>query len=528
MFRNIYRMEEFSLAKVADFRISDFPERLAEAQNYVKQYFVPLNTGNHAVYVNRKFEVMEQSVVKSTYFNRMPDELSKWYFKKYLDLRSITYELNKPLTFGNKLNLCPPMKHSFSLGLCPSETPTTSGIVGLQAYESFDNSIKQKVDIMMNYVFEILANKNQEQYEYILNWISNMLKGNKNNSCLYLRGPQGIGKSTLFCFIRDYVIGKDLCLETGSSPIKSNFNGILAGKLLVVLEELETFSTNEWIAISSRLKRYITSNTMTVENKNVNSYDAPNLNNYVILSNNDAIKDDDGRRYFILDLATHRQKDKKFWDAIYKGCFNDEVGKAFYCKMLELTTDGFYPQDMPLTQSKKDAFVKRLEHQEEFIKTKYVLQQKDINCGVQDLYDEYKTFCSTNSYKTLGKVIFGRKLEEIGIKYYKTGGVNKYKIPYQKLKEIADDKHWIHELDDECDCVDDEIEQNDDDLALIYKNQVIEKDNEIKKLKEELEKLKQMLIIQQPEEKKDEQDDVEEVVNKGLNFEELDFILQNI
>lgn len=486
---------EFSLAKVVEYRVNDFPERFTEAKNYISQYFVPLITGNHAVNINGKFEVMEQAVVKATYFNRMPEVISKWYFTKNLDLRNITYELNKPLTFENKLNLCPPMKHQY------------------MTYDSFDDKIKEKVDVMLNFIFEILANKNQEQYDYLLKWISNMLKGNKNNSCLYLRGPQGIGKSTLFCFIRDYVIGKNLCLETGSGPIKSNFNGILAGKLLVVLEELETFNISEWMAVSSRLKRYITSNTITIENKNVNSYDAPNLNNYVIVSNNDAIKDDDGRRYFILDLATHRQKDKKFWDPIYKDCFNDEVGKAFYSKMLEINTDGFYAQEMPLTESKKDALVKRLEHQEEFIKVKYVLAKRDINCGVQELYDEYKSFCIDGSYKALGKVNFGRKLEELGIKYYKTGGVNKYKVSLQILQKLANEKHWIHEMDDEH-FENDKLDECEDDLALIYKNQVAEKENEIIQLKKELEKLKAII------EEKEKQ--------KGLNSDELDFILQNV
>ena len=66
-------------------------------------------------------------------------------------------------------------------------------------------------------------------------------------------------------FLKKFVIGLDLLLETGSEPLKSHFNGILAGKLLVVFEELENFSVNEWTAISSRLKRYITSSTYTIE-----------------------------------------------------------------------------------------------------------------------------------------------------------------------------------------------------------------------------------------------------------------------
>ena len=65
----------------------------------------------------------------------------------------------------------------------------------------------------------------------------------------------------------DYVLGNDLCIETGSGPIKSNFNSILGGKLLVVFEEIETFSQSEWSAVDCRLKRQITSNKITLEKK---------------------------------------------------------------------------------------------------------------------------------------------------------------------------------------------------------------------------------------------------------------------
>ena len=68
------------------------------------------------------------------------------------------------------------------------------------------------------------------------------------------RGEQGIGKSTLFQFIREHILGK-LFLECDSEPIRSRFNDILGGKLLVAFEELPTFSTSDWMAVSSKLKK---------------------------------------------------------------------------------------------------------------------------------------------------------------------------------------------------------------------------------------------------------------------------------
>ena len=67
-----------------------------------------------------------------------------------------------------------------------------------------------------------------------------MANGYKNRAILYLRGGQGIGKSTLFEFVEKFVVGLDLAFKSGSQPLISPFNAILGGKLFIYFEELET------------------------------------------------------------------------------------------------------------------------------------------------------------------------------------------------------------------------------------------------------------------------------------------------
>jgi hypothetical protein len=138
--------------------------------------------------------------------------------------------------------------------------------------------------------------------------------------------------------LRNFVVGQKLCLETGSEPRKSRFNEILAGKLFVLFEEMETASVNDWMSINSRLKRYITSNVMTIEKKGVDSYTVENLNNNIINTNHEALRDEDGRRIFPLDLNSKYIKNTTYWNNIYSKCFNDEVGHAFYCFLVEIDT----------------------------------------------------------------------------------------------------------------------------------------------------------------------------------------------
>ena len=420
-----------------------------QVKAYVSQYFVPLVDGNHAVFINGKYTIMDQTAITKTYFNRMASQksdddddrvfnISKWYFTGYKNLCTITYELNKDILSEGKLNLCPQMKHSY------------------QPFKDFDEKTQKRVNVMLNYIQEVLASGHKDQFEYILKWFAYMVKGFKNTSILYLRGGQGIGKSTLFEFVRDYVVGTDLSLESGSEPIVSRFIAILGGKSFVYFEELETFNVSQWMAVSSRLKRFATSNTIILEDKNMKAYTSNNMNNYAVLSNNDAIKDDEGRRYFILDISTHRkvikgskseQDNMKFWTNVHK-CFNDQVGHAFFCYLMEINTDKFNSQDFPMTQSKLDSFAKRLESHEVFLKNNYVLRKGDIKCIAGELHEEYESYCKANGSKSISKIEFNKKLKELGIEPYKSNSTNKFKVSSERLQEIAAERHWIHSTDD--------------------------------------------------------------------------------
>ena len=422
-----------------------------QVKAYITQYFVPLVDGSHAVFVNGKYTIMDQCTVTKTYFNRMvveqpreeeedviPFNIGKWYFTKYTNLCTIVYELNREVLTDGKLNLCPGMKHEY------------------KPYKDFDEKTHKRLNYMLNYILEVLASGHKDQYEYILKWFAYMVKGFKNRAILYLRGGQGHGKSSLFEFVEKFVVGQDLALQSGSEPIVSRFNGILAGKAFVYFEELETFNVAQWMAVSSRLKRYSTSDTIIIEDKNTKAYTTNNMNNYAVLSNNDAIKDDDGRRYFILDIATHRQKiigsksfdeNKKYWDNVHK-CDNDICGHAFYCYLMEIDTNNFNSEEFPITQSKLDSFAKRLESHEVFLKNNYVMRRGDIKCTVGELYDEYVSYCKGNDCKPMTKIDLNKKLSDIGIKSYKSNSTNKFKVSSETLQEIAKERHWVHSTDD--------------------------------------------------------------------------------
>jgi hypothetical protein len=124
--------------------------------------------------------------------------------------------MNKPFIFGKFINTCPSLMHE------------------VKAYNEYSEEVKSKVDLMLNFLKEIWASDNEPQYQFIIKWLAKMARGEKNQSVLYLKSEQGIGKSTFTDFLRKHVIGPKLCIQSGSQPLISQFNKILFCKLLVI------------------------------------------------------------------------------------------------------------------------------------------------------------------------------------------------------------------------------------------------------------------------------------------------------
>lgn len=82
-------MENFDLDHIRELSLSN-------AKNYLTQYFIPLTDGNHAFYIDGKYEIRGNEEV-SPFFKRMNKELNKFYFNEYTQLKTVKYKLNEQL-----------------------------------------------------------------------------------------------------------------------------------------------------------------------------------------------------------------------------------------------------------------------------------------------------------------------------------------------------------------------------------------------------------------------------------------------
>lgn len=448
----------------------------ALTQAYIKKYFYPTYDGNHYLWDGKKFVCNTEEVIKKVYFNRLNENISRWYFKTNTKLYHVINDVNKPLLLDDSINLCPGFKFKVP-----------------KKFNSFSKETREAVELFLSYMKEVLADNDDTSHIYIMKWTANMCRGNKNSTCLYFKSPEGCGKSTFTDFLIEFVLGPliTLVLNNADVLITPN-NSCLLGMLLVIFEELPTFNDAQWSVSSGKLKHMITGKTLPFRDLYIKQFISDNSNNYVLNTNVDALKHSNGRRIYICKVSTKRQGDHKYFQKLHEVCFNAEVGEAFFSYLFELDIEGFEAQkDMPESDKKLDAIVKLLPNTYEFLKMTYIKNKRGLQGKLSDVYDEYKEYCNLNELKhVLGKIDFNSRLKEVGIESYLSKGINKFKISYEELCVICKKNNWIHQLDE---IFMGKVETKENEPIKIDKSIQLECEN--KKLKDELDELKQQMKL---------------------------------
>jgi hypothetical protein len=322
---------------------------------------------------------------------------------------------------------------------------------------------------MLKFFKEVWCNDNDEQHNYLLQWFSNTLKGNKNQAIIYAKAIEGIGKSTFIDFFVQYVLGKEFYAKGDKECIVSSFNMSLMGKLFVVFEDLPVMNKNEWNMCDSKLKDMATGTEMAFADKNVKRVQAANINNYVIITNHKAIKRPDGRRYYVVDLNTKYCNNHKYFANLRETCFNEKVGYAFYNYLMEMDTDDFNSLVMPDTQAKLDMVADLLSPIEKFLKQEFLLPSRDIKLKIKELYSRYEKYCDDNDLRAETPAEFRSGMKQYEFDFKTISGYNCYRITVDQLKTVATKRKWLHDLDKDFADEDDEpldVDNEDNDKAV--------------------------------------------------------------
>ncbi|RIA82361.1 hypothetical protein C1645_835483 [Glomus cerebriforme] len=185
--------------------------------------------------------------------------------------------------------------------------------------------------------------------------------------------------------------------------------------------------STDWITFANRLKDFVDSDTLMIEEKYRISYSVTNITNLIISSNNSKTirLDKDDRRYFIPDISEKYVKNGIGMDYYYvlldEAIKNSEVGKAFYSYALEYAklNPNFNERKIPMTETKLMMVNRNNNKVHEFIKKKFVrYHNEELDMSSSSLYNEFKNWYQeyVNSKKKPSTVQeFTRSLKSLGL-----------------------------------------------------------------------------------------------------------------
>jgi hypothetical protein len=480
--KNLTEIKNFSTTNLYEIYNSEetipegklFKKDLKNCKVYILETIFPLLDGDNICYfADNKLEITSLATFNTMILNRFPcKELKEWfktspeiiYFKLHSAKSDVVSDYEKKILYN-----CPTIKAAY------------------KPYDGFDVKTKKQCEMMMNHIKNINCGGDNTQYEYLLKIIKRMCLAEKNNVAVLIKSyEQGSGKSTFLKFLEQYVIGEHSTCVGTSKMVTSGFNYPMFNKILIKFEELPCFTREQFKGISGNFKTWITEDFINYEDKGKSSFNSYNCHTMVVISNDDCIDDDNGRRWYILDQSTNyfidTEAKMKYFNKLYSECFNQDVGNCFYSYLIEnviIPKNWDASSNMPLTKNKKVSLSQKLAKPFVFLKENYLLKEKDINMKMKDLHKEY---IDTNLYYKMNVETFNKHITESVLKSYiiESGGYKKLKIKHTDLKIIYEKNNWISDFDE---YEKDELQKETDE----------HNETEIKTLKQEIERLNKMI-----------------------------------
>tara|TARA_R100001594_G_scaffold150642_1_gene213023 strand:- start:189 stop:2423 length:2235 start_codon:yes stop_codon:yes gene_type:complete len=363
-----------SYKKLIEFHILDYPPKniyekwyksnvFMEEMNKICMYYTP--TGD-ILYFSRNNYIRTKINIARSYYKKYTFEIKKEKFNPFdIWLSSIDRKNVDKIVFNPK-------------GECEVDEFNTWKGFNYKNTGEYDNT---KIKKWLNHIHNILADGDDDTYEYILNWFAQILQTphKKNKVCLVLHSSaQGVGKSLILDMI-GRIIGHHSYYSTSNlKHILGDFNGDAEGKLLVNLNETNWGGDKKMVGA---FKEFITDETIVINRKGKESYTIKNFSNTIITTNEDWIVSIDGNdRRFNIRECKNEKYHKEYYDEIADTPLQD-IANFLYNK--DITN--YDPRNFIKSELHEAQVIKNFNSVESFYDN---LLNKEINMNGWELDDE--------------------------------------------------------------------------------------------------------------------------------------------
>jgi hypothetical protein len=204
---------------------------------------------------------------------------------------------------------------------------------------------------------DYLFGADQVVVDHVLNYLAHLVQRpweRIGHALLITSEAKGIGKSTFGNIVRR-LVGDQNSRVAQTKDLKSQFDGWLAGKLVIQVEEV--YEAGNW-DLANKLKPLITERTVSVNLKYGPQMEIENYARFIMFSNHTApltIEEGD-RRYFVVN-STVQPRDDTYYEELNRFIDTDEGMSAIFSFLRRRDLSGFNPHRRPPMTKAKEAVI---------------------------------------------------------------------------------------------------------------------------------------------------------------------------
>ncbi len=398
-------------------------------------------------------------------------------------------------------------------------------------YNLFDGFVHfndlQSETVDLSPIFEhmrSLVNYNEEHFEYVLNWLAQLVQQPHilPHTTLIFISEEGVGKDLFSRFISNVINDKYTHNTEKLENICGKFNSILGGKLLITINETNPIESRERM---ENIKFIITADKITIEGKHKDPIKADNFCRFIFFSNRlFAFPVENGSRRPVIFKASDKylpinfgtEANKKYFTNLADNIYaNKKYQKAFLEFLQNRNIANFNPKDITkseLHQELEENSISPIVHY-----LAYLVKGADINfrLSTTECYKRYNEYIKENGYKyecSQNKFIV-EMTSLYKIKKIKSNGYMHFEFDIAEIKALLTKQYKIS-FDPNNEDNNEETNENPLDTGLSeqidYKKMFEQQQKEMEELKKQLAKLKSKPI--------------EEPINKISIIEQLELL----
>ena len=279
-------------------------------------------------------------------------------------------------------------------------------------YQPLEDVDMPVIQPFLNHIKDIIADKNEELYEFILNWVSYIIQNpnGKTETAIVLTGKYGTGKNTFTNAICQLLKGYSVENVNKIDNIVGKNNSLLENKKLIICNELSSADSNQFIDFDT-LKSIITETSIIISEKYQPSRASENVVNLIFVSNHDCpiqiLKGD--RRYVVSETSAEKIDDKEYWKNLEKTMTYDKFYPNLFTYFVKRNISDWDKRVLPHTAARERIINNSKSPYEMFI-AEYLDEFKE-GWSKKGAYAVYKNFAKEYGFREVKVTTFNSKID---------------------------------------------------------------------------------------------------------------------